>query len=128
MNYSQHIAAAETFLQAEELLSAAAMDMAAAEMLWGAAVQVIDAVSHRAGGRHPANNRARLQVVGQVESMHRIAGELSDGFKTRISVLHNHFYTGQIGLRDLPVYLNGGREFVNRMLDLTDREIRNERE
>ena len=128
MNYSQHIAAAETFLLAEELLSAAAMDMAAAEMVWGAAVQVIDAASHRAGGRHSANNRGREQVVGQLESMHGIAGELTANFNARIIVLHNHFYTGLLSRRELALHLAEGRAFVNRMIDLTDREIRNERE
>ena len=127
MNYSEHIAAAETFLRAEELLSAAAMDMAAAEMLWGAAVQAIDAVSHLAGGRHPANNRAREQVVGQLESIHGIAGELSDDFKVRIIVLHNHFYTGRLGPYHLSLYLAIGRAFVSRMIDLAGRETGNER-
>lgn len=122
MNYSQHIAAAETFLRAEELLSAAGMDMAAAEMLWGAAVQAIDAASHLAGGRHPANNRAREQVVGQLESMHGIAGELADDFKVRIIVLHNHFYTGQLGAYELSLYLVIGRAFARRMIDLLGRQ------
>ena len=126
MNYSQHIAAAETFLRAEELLSAAGMDMAAAEMLWGAAVQAIDAASHRAGGRHPANNRAREQVVGQLESMHGIAGELTANFNARIIVLHNHFYTGLLSRRELALHLEEGRVFVSRVIDLVRQEVGNE--
>ena len=47
MNYEDHVEAARTFPSAAEILSESGMGMAAAEMVWGAAVQAIDAVNHR---------------------------------------------------------------------------------
>ena len=122
MNYSQHIAAAETFLRAEELLSAAGMDMAAAEMLWGAAVQAIDAASHQAGGRHSANNRARERLVGRLDATYSAEAELNAALKPAIYNLHNHFYTGRLGAYELSLYLVIGRAFARRMVDLLGRE------
>ena len=118
MNYSQHIAAAETFLRAEGLLSAAGMDMAAAEMLWGAAVQALDAASHLAGGRHPANNRDRERIIGRLDAIHSTEAELIAGLKPAIYNLHNHFYTGRLGAYELSLYRAIGRAFVVRIIDL----------
>ena len=118
MNYSQHIAAAETFLRAEELLSAAGMDMAAAEMLWGAAVQTVDAARHSDGQRHAANNRDRERIIGRLDAIHSTEGELIAGLKPAIYNLHNHFYTGRLGAYELSLYRAIGRAFVIRIIDL----------
>ena len=48
---------------AERLLRESAMGMAAAEMVWGAAIQTMDAVSHRTGARHTGSNRNRELVI-----------------------------------------------------------------
>ena len=114
-------------MQAEELLSAAGMDLAAAEMLWGAAVQVVDAARHSDGPRrHAANNRDRERIIRRLDAIHNAEAELTGSFKTAVNELHNHFYTGRLGPYHLSLYLAIGRAFVSRMIDLVGRETENE--
>ena len=81
MNYEDHIASARTFLSAAEILSELGMGMAAAEMVWGAAVQTIDAANHRMGVvRHAGNNRDRRRVLQRVGRAHGVENWLVRGF------------------------------------------------
>ncbi len=78
MTYEEHIAEAKTFLLAEGLLNESGMGMAAAEVVWGAAIQVIDATSHQMRGRHIGGNRDREQIVEYLENKYDF-DELSGG-------------------------------------------------
>ena len=118
MIYDEHVAAARTFLAAQELLIQSEMDMAAAEVVWGAAIQAVDAANHTLGQRHARNNRERGEIVEFLESSFNLTG-LSDGLKLTINQLHNHFYTGRLSSREVSLYLEAGVAFVNQLLNLT---------
>ena len=119
MNYEGHVAAARTFLSAAEILSEMDMGMAAAEMVWGAAVHAIDAANHSmAITRHAGSNRDRLQVVQRVGRTHGEDEELARGFGAAASGLHNHFYTGRLSAEALEENMRLGVSFANRMLEL----------
>ena len=119
MNYEGHVAAARTFLSAAEILAERDMGMAAAEMVWGAAVQAIDAASHRmAIPRHAGSNRDRRRVIQRVGRAHGVERELARGFSAAVDGLHNHFYTGRLSSEELEYSMKAGVSFATRMLEL----------
>ena len=119
MNYEDHVAAARTFLSAAEILSESGMGMAAAEMVWGAAVQAIDAANHSMGmTRHASRNRDRRMVVERIGRAHGVDEELADGFSAAANRLHNHFYTGRLSAEDLEDSIEAGVSFARLMLEL----------
>lgn len=120
MIYQDHIHAARSFLPAEDLLSRSNLGMAGAEMLWGASVHVINAIKHLSGTRHSGNNRDRELIVEYLSDQYG-NGDLPRGFEA-ISLLHNHFYTGRLSDEELSGYLATGIDFLNRMLELAERE------
>ena len=99
----------------------AGMDMAAAECVWGAAVQVIDAAYRQHPPRHP-QNRERTLTVSLLAERYQQTNELIDGFMAVRNDLHNHFYTGRLDAQDLAERLAVGIAFVNTMLRLAERE------
>ena len=122
MNYEDHVAAARTFLSAAEILSESGMGMAAAEMVWGAAVQAIDAANHRimATSRHAGVNRDRRRVVERIGRAHEVYEELVRGFGVAANWLHNHFYTGRLSPEVLEENMRLGVSFARLMLELAD--------
>ena len=121
MNYEGHIASARMFLSAAEILSELGMGMAAAEMVWGAAVQSIDAVNHRMEvTRHAGSNRDRLRILERLERAHGVDGELAGSFRSVSSRLHNHFYTGNLSAERLEQEMRLGIAFATRMLELAE--------
>ena len=122
MNYEDHVAAARTFLSAAGILSELGMGMAAAEMVWGAAVQAIDAANHRmaATTRHAGANRDRLRIVQRVGRTHGVERYLARGFRAAANGLHNHFYTGRLSAEALEENMRLGISFARRMLELAD--------
>ena len=97
MNYERHIAAAESFLREEGRLSNdGGAGMLSAEAVWGAAVQVINAINHAQGSRraHVNKNYERLQIIQDMEIKYGVA--LAVGFNTVLNDLHNHFYGGHL--------------------------------
>ena len=125
MNYEDHVAAAQTFLSAAEILSELGMGMAAAEMVWGAAVQAIDAANHRmaATSRHVSRNRDRRLVVERIGRAHGVDEYLAIGFTAATDGLHNHFYTGRLSAEALEENMRLGVSFARRMLELADSPI-----
>ena len=121
MIYEEHIAAAKTFLRAEKSLVKPEMGMIAAESVWGAAVQVIDAINHRTGSRHSGNNRDRERVVEYMASKYSV-DDLFGRFNAAGTNLHNHFYTGRLNNQELYHYLARGISFVNQMIELAGQE------
>ena len=120
MNYEYHVAAARTFLSAAEILSGLGMGMAAAEMVWGAAVHAIDAASHRmAITRHASRSRDRRRIVQRVGRAHGVDEELAIGFGAA-GKLHNHFYTARLPADELEENMRLGASFANLMLELAD--------
>ena len=124
MNYAEHISAAETFLLAEETLSESGMGMAAAECVWGAAVQSIESANHANGiTRHVHSNaRGMREVIDRLGLKYDLFDEVNGGFTDARNALHNHFYTGRLSGEELHLSLERGRDFVNLMLELAARE------
>ena len=120
MNYEGHVAAARTFLSAAEILSGLGMGMAAAEMVWGAAVHAIDAASHRmAITRHAGRSRDRRRIIQRVGRAHGVDEEFAIGFGAA-GKLHNHFYTARMPADELEENMRLGVSFANLMLELAD--------
>ena len=118
MNYEGHVAATRTFLSAAEILSEMDMGMAAAEMVWGAAVHAIDAASHRMSiTRHASRSRDRRRVVHRVGRTHGADEDLARGFGAA-GALHNHFYTARLPADELEENMRLGVSFATRMLEL----------
>ena len=121
MNYEDHIASARMFLSAAEILSGLGMGMAAAEMVWGATVQAIDAVNHRMMvTRHAGSNRDRRRVLERLERAHGMDGALRDSFMSVVNDLHNHFYKGNLSPDALGIHMRNGMLFATRMLELAE--------
>ena len=121
MNHEDHVASARTFLSAAEILSELGMGMAAAEMVWGASVQAIDAVNHRMGvPRHASSNRDRRRVLERLDRAHGMDGALHYGFMSVVDNLHNHFYKGDLSPDDLEVHMRNGIAFATLMLQLAE--------
>ena len=121
MNYEDHVAAARTFLSAAEILSELGMGMAAAEMVWGAVNQAIDAVNHRMMiTRHASNNRDRRRVLQRIGRAHGMERELANSFSAVLSNLHSHFYKGDLPPDALERHMRNGVLFATRMLELAE--------
>ena len=120
MTYEDHISTAKTLLLAEDMLSRSGFGIVAAEVIWGAAVQVIDAISHQAGSRHISNNHGREQIVEDMQDKYAL-DDLGRGLRS-VSRLHNHFYTGRLSDQELPGLLETGLQFVNQMIELAEME------
>ncbi len=125
MNYTEHVSAAEAFLMAEEMLSEAGLGMAAAESVWGAAIQAIEAANHSGGtARHiHSNARGMREVIDRLGLEYDLFDEVNGGFTDVRNALHNHFYTGRLNAEELSMSLTRGRDFVNLVLELAAREL-----
>ena len=104
------------------------MDMAAAESIWGAAVQAIEAVNHSdETARHiHSNPRGMRETIDQLGIEYDLSNELNGGFTDVKDALHNHFYTGRLSRQELTLTLRRGRNFVNLMLELAAHERHDE--
>lgn len=123
MNYADHIEAAESFLSGQEEAMEAGRGMLAAEAIWGATVQVIDAANHARGRRAHANNtRDRQRAIQYLQHKYRDV-ELEAGFRTALRQLHNHFYRGHLSDSELDELLESGRRFIVTMIELAEREM-----
>ena len=112
-------------MQSERLLTESDMDLAAAEMVWGAASHIVDAVYHlriEDPRGHPSNNRERKQIVVHLDEKYRPDPSLEVGFDIAANQLHNHFYTGRLSHSKLVETMAVGRSFIALMLELADRE------
>ena len=123
MNYEQHIAEARLCLASQESLMESGSKLVAAEAIWGAAVQVINAANHARGvSRHPRNNATRVHIVERLQSEAGLGDDLSIALHDIIRKLHTHFYNGHLNDTELRAEILEGRNFVNRMIDLLDQE------
>ena len=124
MNYERHIEAAQSFLHEEARLAKdGGAGMLSAEAIWGATVQVINAVHHAQGSprAHINKNYERYQIIYDLEAKYGAA--LFDGFEAALRDLHNHFYGGHLSETDLAISLIAGRNFVTDMIELAAREL-----
>lgn len=122
MRAEEHITAAREFLAAERLLTDRWLGMIAAESMWGAAVQAIDALMHLDGQGHADRNRARERIIQNLIGAGVLDKERLDDFQYVLISLHNHFYTVRLSPGALAMNLRIGRGFVNSLLAAAERQ------
>ena len=114
MQTGQHIEASQRFLDDAVALEFRGSHMGAAEMIWGAAVQGLEAIGHiRAGndmGNLSRNARRRLAESVILDGLQRYT-QIQQG-------LHAHFYNGHLTSQELDLRMRRGREFVTDLLSI----------
>ena len=112
MQTGQHIEASQQFLDDASALESVGSYMGAAEMIWGATIQALEAIGHITTGddtEHLSSNGRR-----------RLADSLvSDGvFKYgRVqNDLHAHFYRGHLSPGEYAEGMRQGRDYVTELL------------
>ena len=112
MQIEQHLTAARQFLDDAATLEASGSHMGAAEMIWGATVQALEAIGHiRTGNaRGSLNNRARRELSESIGS-----ASLLQYRKTQRD-LHGHFYRGHLNPDERADSLRQGRDYAAELL------------
>ena len=113
----EHAAAAERFLASSRLLQDAGDDRGSAEMVWGAAMQAVHALHHRNREGHSHSIKVLERIIDAAGLSLLTTMRLRTGLTTTVR-LHNYFYTGQLGDRDLASEMATGLDFVNETLQL----------
>ena len=112
MQTGQHIEASQRFLDDVLMLENSGSHTGAAEMVWGATVQVLEAIGHirtvNAGGHLSGNGRRRLVESVISDGLHRYNLIRND--------LHAHFYRGHLSLPEYADRMRRGREYVTELL------------
>ena len=112
MQTGQHIEASQRFLDDALTLESRGSHMGAAEMIWGATVQALEAISHiRAGnatGNLSRNARRRLAESAVLEGPRLYGGIQNE--------LHAHFYEGHLSPAEYAESMRQGREYVTELL------------
>ena len=121
MTLEEHVAAAEQFLASSRLLQDAGDSMGSAEMVWGAAIQAVQALRHQVREEHPHRRRDLERIIFRnfpAPIVTRLAGGIDASVR-----LHNYFYTGTLSYRNaddtnLATRMAQSRAFVNETLQL----------
>ena len=112
METSQHIEASQRFLDDALALESTSSHMGAAEMIWGATVQALEAIGHirtgNATGNLSGNGRRRLAESVVSEGLLRY-------YRTQ-QELHAHFYRGHLTSQVRTERMQQGREYVTELL------------
>ena len=114
MQTRQHIEASQRFLGDALALESRGSHMGAAEMIWGATVQALEAIGHIRMGNaieHLSRNaRRRLAEFVVFEGMQRYNLTQND--------LHGHFYSGHLAFEEYADSMRQGRELVTELLSI----------
>ena len=112
MQIQQHLAASRRFLEAATLLENEGSDMGAAEMIWGATVQVLEAIGHIKEGnvRGSLGNRRRRELAETI-----LPGYLSNYYNA-LHELHGHFYKNHLPPAELATRMQQGRDYIAELL------------
>ena len=112
MQTGQHIEAAQRFLDDASMLESVGSNMGAGEMIWGAAIQALEAIDHirtgNATGTLSSNGRRRLIDSVISEGVRRYDGIQND--------LHAHFYRGHLSPSEYADGMRQGRDCVAKLL------------
>lgn len=112
MQAGQHIEASRRFRDDALALESRGSHMGAAEMIWGATVQALEAIGHIRAG----NDRGNLSGNGR----RRLAASvISEGVRSYDAIqndLHAHFYRGHLSPAEYADRMRRGREFVGELL------------
>ena len=114
MQTVQHIEACQRFLDDALALESRGSHMGAAEMIWGATVQALEAIGHitaENATEHLSRN-ARRRLAGSV------AFEGTERYYQTQQELHAHFYDGHLTSQERDLQMRLGREFVGELLSI----------
>lgn len=120
MEWAEHLELARTYITASEWLEDRGIHQLAAESVWGAANLAIEACRHTRGLRRHGNRREKEQFIGEITVVGGPGPELDVGFRLARTRLHNHFYTNRLNAADAAYHLGLGREFVTRLIEMTE--------
>lgn len=114
MQIQQHLTASRRFLEAAALLENEGYAPAAAEMIWGATVQSLEAIGHIKAGnvRGTLSNRRRRELARTISP-----GALSRYYNA-LHELHGHFYKNHLHPAELAIRMQQGRNYVAELLSL----------
>ena len=109
---ARHIELAGRYLQASALMQSDGFSNEAAEMVWGAIANTIEAIGHINTGspRRNLSNKARRDVA---RSLSPAALEQYNAAQTR---LHDHFYHDILNGADFQYYIDRGRDYAHDLL------------
>lgn len=112
MQTGQHLEAAQRFLDDALMLESVGSNMGAGEMIWGAAIQALEAIDHiRTGnstGSLSSNGRRRMVDSVISDGVRRYDGIQND--------LHAHFYRGHLSALEYADCMRRGRDCVAELL------------
>lgn len=112
MQIQQHLAASRRFLEAATLLENAGSDMGAAEMIWGATVQVLEAIGHI----RARNTRGTLSNRRRRELARMILPRALSNYYNALHELHGHFYKNHLPPAELATRMQQGRDYIAELL------------
>ena len=109
---ARHIELAGRYLQASALMQSDGFSNEAAEMVWGAIANAIEAIGHINTGnpRRNLSNKARRNAA---RSLSPAALEQYNAAQTR---LHDHFYHDILNDADFQYYIANGRSYAHDLL------------
>lgn len=112
MQIAQHLAAARQFLNDAAALEVSGSSMGAAEMIWGAVVQSLEAIGHiRTGnargslGNRQRSNLAETTTPDGLAKYYRVQNNL-----------HGHFYKGHLSPDAFSRSMQDGRGYAAELL------------
>ena len=114
MQIQQHLAASQRFLDAAAVMEAADFHMGAAEMIWGAVIQALEAIGHI----RERNSRGFLSSNGRRRLAESIGPEGPALYYLVQNDLHTHFYRGHLSPAEYAESMRRGHEFVTGLLDI----------
>lgn len=112
MQPKQHLEASQYFLDAAAILEAIDFYMAAAEMIWGAVVQALEAIGHIRAG----NARGFLSSNGRRRLAESINPEGLTMYYLVQNGLHGHFYKGHLSPVEYVDSMQKGRDYATELL------------
>ena len=112
MQTEQHLTAARQFLADASTLEAAGSTMGAAEMIWGATVQALEAIAHIKAG----TARGSLSSRRRRETAENISLESLFQYRRNQHDIHGHFYKNHLPSAELAVRMQQGREYIAELL------------
>ena len=112
MQTEQHLTAARQFLTDASTLEAACSTMGAAEMIWGATVQALEAIAHIKAG----NTRGSLSSRRRRETAANIGIKSLNQYLINQHELHGHFYRNHLSPAELALRMQQGRDYIAELL------------
>ena len=114
MQIEHHLAASRRFLDDAVALESESSHMGAAEMIWGATVQALEAIGHISAG----NVRAHLSSNGRRRLAASIVNDGLAKYYRAQNDLHGHFYKGNLEPQSRAESMRQGHDYVAELLNI----------